>query len=815
MNLKDMHRDDLLRYIWQEKREKVVDSVIYPIGISITIDNLNFDWHMIIYGILALLRRNPQQALEWSRHWGRAIVMIHPEKPLSFNFTTDEGDEEKMGVVLSTDQKINSLNFINSKYNIGYYNVLLNLEQISLEGAILQIERMVDEAVWCNFLRTKRLLQDKLSEDEVYALAVEDIWEKGVRIAYVKEEQILDMKRMDMSLPVRVYGNVLNSNIVPRVIGAVVLPDFNCSIAPNVIDRVKTHRSPILDKIAKAKIKINNCVPEIQHLTIIEDSFVCVGVTLAKELHIGHILSFSYAAILRKTINSHFPLYLEANDVGERIFGLVAGVAEKYNISAQNAINALSENKITFEEINLCYQTRKENGYLFKEARKILKDNNFPLLKKCIDDTILQLQNFGFSQIKIISDSSCNEEYQNLIKRFDDKLLNLGFHFLRYRDGSRKKMIVLKRRGLPTAVAMRTSFLMKAKLSHANTIPIFVDADKSITQAKDLFLMMDKGGVIQIEGVGVGFEMKMASGTSGNIITARELWKIFHNHCSINGDELNNYFLATLSFFLLTRWATSKAYKRHTFDKYHPVGLSFFDYKDNQAFIKDFLLCAEEMFEFLRLIENIKKRIISKINNECSSIYGTQFSRKRFDYLLNKLAGINTENRIDRLFLKPKILKLETDLQRIRAMIFHRFKSRGQDDSIMISVDRAIVESILMGDDIITTLDRIFTNNKVVASSLSLKFKNRLSCFFIDNLLQRGYSREEAINLSVDYLGGRFCLVKKRSAHFELLKEIIAMIKALKSVNIADGELILNSLSLCCENLSFLERMGENARCRS
>ena len=147
-------------------------------------------------------------------------------------------------------------------------------------------------------------------------------------------------------------------------------------------------------------------------------------------------------------------------------------------------------------------------------------------------------------------------------------------------------------------------------------------------------------------------------------------------------------------------------------------------------------------------------------------------------------------------------------------MIFHRLKSHGRND-IMMTVDRIIVESILRGGDVIKTLNKMLTDNKIVQSSLRLNLKNQLSCFFIDNLFQRGYNHEEIIKLSIDYLQGRFCLVRKRSIVFELLKEIIAMSKALISVNIADGKLILDSLSFCCKRLGFLERMGENARYKS
>ena len=107
------------------------------------------------------------------------------------------------------------------------------------------------------------------------------------------------MKRMDMSLPVRVYGNVLNSNIIPRVIGAIVLPGLNYNADSNVLNKIKKYRFQVLHSISKAKTKVDDHISEIKCPDITQDSFFCIGVTLAKELHIGHILLLAYAEIFR------------------------------------------------------------------------------------------------------------------------------------------------------------------------------------------------------------------------------------------------------------------------------------------------------------------------------------------------------------------------------------------------------------------------------------------------------------------------------------------------------------------------------------
>jgi len=806
-----MTKEELFAYIWREKREKIISNKVYPIGISITIENLSFCWHTIIYGILSLLMRNPAQSLEWSRHWGRTTVWVHPQKALSFRFTQDESLEEKLGVFISTENTINPILFLNDHYNIGYFRILLNWCNVSLEGAILQIERMVDELVWCNFLKHKRQNQKcefkSLNEIEIYTNALSEVWENGVFIEYLLESKILDMKIKNMTLPIRIYGNILKTGNVPNIIGAVIIPQSDMIDKKHECQKIiNGQKKEIISVIGKSqvqsKVYSTNSIMDFNENRIC----VCVAITLAKKLHVGHLLLLGFADLIRRSTNSKYPLYLESNDSGKRIFGLVARIVEKYNISVELAISLLIDGRYSPQEIDSCYKDRQEQGNIYQQIQTRLKHNEIGLLSVMEEKVQQDMEYYGFGRINIISDSKCLSEYNKIVASIACQWENnIGFKFVKYIEGRHKKMVVIEKQGVPMASAMRVAFINKIlsdnRNSQSSILPVFVDVDASVVHASDLFKLMHKRNLIQLEGVAVGFEMKIASGTSGNIMQTGYLYESFCKKFSKN--NYPNLFLSVITFFLLTRYATAKAHKKHELSKGHPLEPSFYDYKNNQALLDDFLLCTEELLAYSKLLRNIQKNICFRIDEQSSDIQfkDGEVDKKRIKGLLIRLEKIDKEKKIfHQLFPTPRSESLARALRKIREKIHQ--KCCNLDHQL---IDRIIVEALVYGYDTVEKLNNILLSKGIIQRPLIGNKNQKLVCIFIDNLRLRGYCTDidELVKFSLAYLKGDFCLLKKKCIYFEALQDIIICIDNISSFDSNNAEIIQKAITICIKRLGF------------
>ena len=798
-----MKREELLAYIWEEKREKVIGGGSYPIGISITIENLNFHWHTVIYGILSALMKNPKQALEWSRHWGRTMVWLHPNKSLSFKFTEKKSPEEKLGVLVDTESIINPVEFLNFHYNIGHFKILLNWRRLSLEGAILQVSRMVDELVWCNFLKLKKHKINKLSEIDIYIDALNEVWRSGILVEYLPERQILDMKRKNMSLPVRIYGNVRKNKKVPKVIGAVVIPQSKTDDElSDCKETLKDQQEEILSVIDGSQSQLRT-YPVLPTTSIHnKESCICTAIILAKKLHTGHLLLLGFADLVRRVIGSNRPLYLESNDSGKRIFALINRMMEEYKSSAESVISSLVNRRYSPEEIDFCYRTRREQAETFQEVQKKLKRNKFNLLAVMNEKVERDLKLYGFKQVSIIPDSICLQKHDELIELVKEQQWkrNLGFRFVKYIQGKHKKMAILEKRSVPTASAIRAAFVNTVlSLNKVDATPIFIDADPSVVQACDLLGLVYGKNLLRLEGAAIGFEMKIGSGTAGNVISAEFLYRLFCKEFSEK--RYPNFFLSVVTFFLLTRYATAKAHKEQALAKGHPIGVSFYDYKNKQALLNDFLLCAKELLIYNNSIKKAKQSINSLISKGYKGIeFKEGRDNKKNKMFLTRLEKIGAEKIFDQIFPTPKAESVSNPLRQVREAI-HRQHSA--DDSQLI--DRIIIELIIHGHDTVGELSNILLSKRLIHKPIPGGKNQKLSCIFVENLKSRGYGAnvEEIINHILSYLNGDFCLLKKKCIYFEILEDIIAFTDDVISLDNTSVKIIQKALSVCIKKLNF------------
>ena len=805
-------KEGFVRRIWSEKREKIVSDKICDLGVSITVDNLDFDWHAIVYGLLSLLRSDVEKAYCWSKNWGRTVIQVHPNKPFSFHFTLLESFEERSGVFLSTALRVDPADFLNHENNIGAFEILLNKQHLLFEGAILQVERMVDELVWCRYL----FLKDRESyerggerDEELYGKALDDVWFYGVRIRYVSESALMDMKQKNPDLPVRIYGDFLKKGTVPLIIGAV----GDLTKEKEVTDR---------DEISRVKRRISERssrlveAPELSALTgggfagCMGEFVVCSAITVAKKIHVGHLLLVSYAELVSKVLNGgQGSIWIECNDVGERIFGTVAALAVQFGINAAEIVSLLSAGKIPIDDIDGCYRGRIMSGDVYNEAVSALSGAKTDILCSMREYTKLWLERYGFGTVRMVSDSECLPEYHGCISPLNKSdLSELGFSFARYWHKGNRRMCVLERQAIPTAPSMRGAFVLRLLSSVPRGVtPIFVDAGLDVVAAKDLVSLTGERSFVRMEGVGLGYGMRIMSGSGGGALLVEDLFRFLSGNSVFGGDPVK--LKRVMMLFVLTRFMTAKAYKKDTAIRGRRVDVPFYDYSDEYAFKADLIRCFEEFGVFCRMVSELRTRICEVEDSSMDEENVLEFSecsykQKELEGFFRHFECLPTLVNINILFPRPKIVGLDLSFCEVRRLVL------AKEDMDISVANGYILDALLDGMSTLGDVARHLRKNGLkLASIASSRSEGKVFCSFVDNLFHRGYSTDQLREIALSYLKGDHVLLKKRCVFFEDLEKMNGMIEFLSRIGSVKARALLNSVSFCMERLGLEDTVVE------
>jgi len=594
-----MNRSQLLQYIWNEKRGKVVNTPSSGLAVTIGVGELTFCWHSLGYGLLRLLETYPDNGVNWSRNWGRTKILLNPRSALSFEFTQKGSIEEKRFPKISTLGIIDAASFLTPSFNTGSYTMLIHKQTLSLEGAILQFTRMLDELVWCRFLQLQGMAPNETrSSSELYKLAVVDVRNRGFRIEYVDEETILEIKEKDMSIPVRLYGSVGKAD-VPFVIGAIIFPEESAGL----------NRCKGLNRIeVKVDRLLSGLLPGtslcLKHTTGKNGDYsVCVGFTFAKPLHAGHLIHVSWAEYIRRSLSSSEHLFVESNDLGLRVYRTLVALCAMFQCEMPELVHLIKTGVVTSDIVTEVYRNRDNNPTQLNETVYTLSLDNSRVFNGLAQTQVEILNRFGFQSIRLISDSECLNHWTTVASRFGKGWQWLGYQFLHYKVNDADITQLLTKRGEITAVAARLSFLVEVQhqMERPSTV-VYVDGDLSVKNAVEIANLLYDSPMYSVEGVGVGFNMQIGTGTSGTLPTLQDLESILSEYLP-QGKDVS--LVEVLFWFLHTRYATAKGHREVSQRRSQQQGLAFYDYRNVESFYRDLEVARSELVAFGKKVREV------------------------------------------------------------------------------------------------------------------------------------------------------------------------------------------------------------------
>ena len=791
-----MDRISLLAKIWDEKREKIVSDKIYPLGIGIFLGDPYFNAHEIIYGLISFLCSNPERSFVWSQNWGRTNVLLGKYNFPQFRFLIRESDEEKSLIPISTQKQLDPKTLVIPDMNHGHFKLLLNHEVSSVEGAVLQIERMVDELIWCSFLRMKNATERFGIEAQnlpwIYSKALSIVWRGGIAIDYVSEAYILGLKEVKPEIPVRVYGDKRKKQTIPRVIGAVLIPDNLEVSSLELAFKVEVCRKKVMTK-AMTKKAVVNPIQVLPFGPSAAGLFVCTGITLGKIPHAGHLLLLVYADMVKRALCPETPLYIESNDIGPRVAGMVAKLAEELKVPVSTAVKLLCAGLVSVEVIERCYQNREQSGDSTEMAEKILSIGGYDVLATIRNYFFESLCRFGFGRIVVISDSDCLPEFNDFLAKIPDSPWSqYGFRFtVHQKQGGHIQTLIYETQNMPSACAVRVSFVKKASSLESQNSAVYVDMDRSVSEAIVALRDIEWHDVIQCHGTAIGFGLRIASGSSGDSVSMNAMHEAF---LTLSSRKTKPSFLQALRFFILTRCETAESKRTHP-HRAEIIGPTFYDYKDHKAFIGDFAFCVDECDAFLVSIANAKRKLCMAIGRN-----GVMAVDKKEEcaHFIRHASQVLQRCSLDEIF--PRARQVIPNL--FFRQIYDQIKARvvyGKEDCF----DTILIDGFVSGTSSVGLLGDFMQAHGMLKSPIKKNREKVITCLYVDNLQSRGYDSYEIMVFAPSYLNGRISLVKKRCLFFETLNNALRMIQKTERILQADAKKLLEIISVCEKKLGF------------
>lgn len=743
-----MNYSEKIKSVWDFKNSRAVTSEKPSIEMSLWVGEPTISHHEIAYKLLEIMYAKSEIAYNWSIGWGLTKVYIGFKERLQADFSLKKSSNIK----LLTEYYFQGENNLKVNENVGAYTIVLNNSKITFEGFVLQVQRMVDELVLSLFNSIK--VNSTKSANEIYRDAAFSVIEKGITFQYSDEISILESFSPNSGVFVRLYGNVNKLGKVPTIIGSANIKESFSNV--NTVSEIRK------GVLKECSIPINKFQTSLE----VPDSgtVVLCGIAAGKEPHFGHYLMLAYADFVR----SHYEeseLFVESNDYGPRIIGTVTATCLRTKESVSKVLDMYANSEIQKADIESDYINRSEIGEKYEEVKKTLA-NDFRIPLGIFSKSIQSfLESIGMGTIKIIPNTISVRE--TILSGSINSVATWSNYGIEYLDFS-GRILLSKYNGIFTA-----NFCRLATILSQNKRCIYVDCDESTRRVKTTAFSHNPD-LIVTNGCYIGFNSKISSGSSGNVLKIRELKKITEKN-------LVNY----IKYYIFTHTETVLDGRDSN------LGNSFFDYFSKDSFLKDFLSSLEDF-------EVLKQRVTEILNSLRDKNFSQTGDIIETEKIIQSLIRSVKEKDFEKLFPKPR--KILPSVEFIQVFSAYQ-KICTKKETLLDSLTSILLSGIRICRNI---TDLLISSGVIRKTANKLLLSNEeISFNYLSILKARGYPEAEIKLLVPEYLSQEKMFYKKRSLTFETLLNFCSRFHTMK-IN-SNRDEIRTALEKLVERVSFLE----------
>lgn len=504
-----------LQSIWNQKRGRPPIDTEPQFSLAVCLASPQFAVDDFADNMVShLANTDPETMYRWSKEWGQARIALAPGQD-RFVMVDTQGEDSKRYSPIFTRAKCRPSEMMAAKRELveNAITIVINDDEpVSMEGAVLQVERMVDEAVWtiCNGIQET----EQVPGAAAYSRAVEYVQKRGLNIAYATANTILDLKSSLPDAPVRLYGDIHKQSTVPPIIGIILYGGLPVGA------EIKYPKAQSDKEAIQSDCLENHSIIELADS---EDIVANLSITLGKRLHAGHLFMFVKAwSALRGSDRAS--MCVEFNDTGPQIDAMLEVAASETGKSVEFVAAAISAGYYALKEVESWYGRRNKDPvgmYYVPRAEPLLSMSTQA-------EEMHRLLQSTFPNIPMRTYTSSTTDYSHVLSHSDYSWRSTGFEVM---DGH-----VLAKRGGTTALLARMGFLDRVARENPESKLVYIDSSPTIATATRLSERIIGYKPEIVKGAALGFDFDIHSGSSPrDDITIAQFLDWYHQE--VNDDE--------------------------------------------------------------------------------------------------------------------------------------------------------------------------------------------------------------------------------------------------------------------------------------
>lgn len=189
-----------------------------PFTCYINIDSPMPNLPLLTASFLDQLVENSEQAFRWASKWDKSVISISPTNELGCVFLLGDDLKGKNFVPVSTTLKREPSDLLKNMPEGQLAFIGMNNKPTTVDGFLISYFHLVNELIWD---RACVASGEKTVNLVTYRKALEEVTNGGFTVGVISETEIVQAKKADPRISVRIYGSNVNSS-VPQIMGAVI-----------------------------------------------------------------------------------------------------------------------------------------------------------------------------------------------------------------------------------------------------------------------------------------------------------------------------------------------------------------------------------------------------------------------------------------------------------------------------------------------------------------------------------------------------------------------------------------------------------------
>jgi hypothetical protein len=432
--------------------------------------------------------------------------------------------------------------------------------------------------------------------------------------------------------------------------------------------------------------------------------------------------------------------------------------------------NLLRNGQVSIDDIVAAYRNRIGNSPLMSAAMEEVREGG-GILSVMEDHASMIFNKLGFHNLEVRRDSEVLNQYNTIHNDLQDDWSGSGFRPIRTHKG----LMILEANGGTTSTAQILASYLEGSTSKGRAV-CYVAGSPQILDATHIAQFLGRNA-FQIQGIGLGIQGELGSGTNGNLPEAEQLLSVIQPISEKGGVNIKEI----LTYFILNTPQISPG------DPRSQVMPTYFDFVNEDALFQKFEQISQEYILWRKdIVDTLKALKVDEF----------QMSLVSLGYIEKRLKNINTSSFLNML-KSSKLIKENDNFRQFIDLMQNHYG---------IDVAPIILGYVSTGNtdkrQLITDLLGSFPH--IRPPSINKKEEEvLLQSKYISIAQNQGYEGEELIERVQSYLNGHIMVSQLRNPYYDELLKVMEILKSNSIIRSDDLQKARTLVQFCLDRLGF------------